>query len=228
MIPRNALSRLSLFEGVTPRAVDVLAAHGREVSFESGAVIFLAGGQSRGWFIVLEGLVRVVRGSGPRQHVVHTEGPGGTLGEVPLITGGAHPATGIAAEPTRCAWFDRRTLERAIAECPAIAFVVAKRLALRVQLLVYRLDERSAKSVRGRLVDFLLRRHAASARASFSIGMTQHALAEELGTVREVVVRELRRLRRESLIVSLEGGRFRIPDVAALRRAAQFARGDEP
>jgi hypothetical protein len=42
---------------------------------------------------------------------------------------------------------------------------------------------------RARLIEFLLRRQTVSA-TSFSIGMTQQALAEELGTVREVVVRE--------------------------------------
>jgi hypothetical protein len=49
--------------------------------------------------------------------------------------------------------------------------------------------------------------------------MTQQALAEELGTVREVVVRELRRLKKEQLLVPAAAGRFRIPDPAALSRA---------
>jgi CRP-like cAMP-binding protein len=151
LIGRDALARLPLFDHAPPRMVEALAARGVEVSFAPDAVIFLAGSKPRGWFIVLEGLVRVVRGTGARQHVIHTEGPGGTLGEVPLITGDTHPATGIAAEPTRCALFDRASLEGGIAECPAIAFLLSKRLALRVQLLVSRLDERSAKSVRTRL-----------------------------------------------------------------------------
>jgi DNA-binding transcriptional regulator LsrR (DeoR family) len=47
--------------------------------------------------------------------------------------------------------------------------------------------------------------------------MTQQALAEELGTVREVVVRELRRLKKEQLLVPAAAGR--IPDPAALSRA---------
>jgi CRP-like cAMP-binding protein len=219
LISRDELVRLPLFDGVALQVADVLAARAAEVSFPADAVIFLAGSTSRGWFIVLQGLVRVVRGAGARQHVIHTEGPGGTLGEVPLITGDTHPATGIAAEPTRCALLDRPSLEAAISERPEIAFLLMKRLALRVELLVSRLDARSAKSVRARLTEFLCRRHAASGAASFSIGMTQQALAEELGTVREVVVRELQRLKKERLIAPAPGGRFRIPDAAALRGA---------
>jgi len=225
VIRREALAALPLFAESAPRVIDVLAKRGVEIAFPTDAVIFLTGGSPRGWFIVLEGLVRVVRGAGARQHVVHTEGPGGTLAEVPLITGGTHPATGIAAEPTRCALFDRPSLEAAIAECPEIAFILAKRLALRVHMLVARLDARSAKSVRLRLLDFLLQRRASASNDSFSIGMTQQELAEELGTVREVVVRELRKLRQEKLIVSLSGGRFRIPDTRAVQRAIDLEVG---
>jgi CRP/FNR family transcriptional regulator len=221
LISKSALAPLALFERADPCVVDVLARRGIEVRFATDTVLFLAGSKPRGWFIVLEGLVRVVRGGGNRQHVIHTEGPGGTLGEVPVFTDGVHPATGIAAEPTRCALFDRATLTAAIDECPAIAFILIQRLALRVESLVTRLDARSASSVRARLIDFLLARHDASASASFSIGMTQQGLAEELGTVREIVVRELRKLKQERLVVQLQRGRLEIRDVEALRRARQ-------
>jgi CRP/FNR family transcriptional regulator len=220
MISQKTLATLSLFRDSGPCVVEALSRRAVEVRFAPDEVIFLAGARSRGWFVVVEGLVRVVRASGSRQHVIHAEGPGGTLGEVPLFTDGTHPATGIAAEPTRCALFDRATLESAIAECPDIALLITKRLAFRVQNLVARLDGRSAKSARVRLIEFLLERARASDRDSFSIGMTQQDLAEELGTVREIVSREFRRLAREKWIVSLSGGRYRLLDIDALRNAA--------
>jgi len=218
MIPGDALARLPLFEDTGTCVVRTLAARGKVVSFGSGEVIFLSGSESRGWFIVLEGSVRVVQGAGARQHVIHSEKAGGTLGEVPFFSGGTYPATAIASEPTRCALFDRRSLESAIAECPEIAFVMTRRLALRTHALVTRLNERSAKSVRSRLVEFILERAAQSTAKSFSIGMTQQQLAEELGTVREVVSREIRRMTRESLLAARGGGRYELLDRAALRR----------
>ena len=54
--------------------------------------------------------------------------------------------------------------------------------------------------------------------------MTQQALAEELGTVREVVSRELRNLTRQKLIVPLGGGRYRLPDLEQLRSAVDDQR----
>jgi CRP-like cAMP-binding protein len=219
VISVERLAGLPLFADEPPDVVSALARRGLEARFEPNAVLFLAGSAPRGWYIVLEGKVRVVRGSGSRQHVVHTEGRGGTLGEVPVFGGGTHPATGIAAEPTQCALFSRAALEAAIGEAPAIAFIIARRLASRVRHLVDRLDERSARSVRARLIEFLLARPAQGA-GSITLGMTQHDLAEELGTVREVVSREIRELTQRGWIEALGGGRYRLLDVDELRAAS--------
>jgi CRP-like cAMP-binding protein len=137
-----------------------------------------------------------------------------------LFTGATHPATGIAAAPTVCALFDKTSLESAIIECPEIGFVINRRLALRVERLVARLDERS-RSVRSRLAEFLLDRLDESNTGNrVSVGMTQHALAEELGTVREVVSREIRRLIKEGAISSLGGGRYSLASRDSLRLIA--------
>ena len=223
-IAPERLATLPLFHGVSPSVVDALAKRAVEAQYPAGAVLFLDGSVPRGWYVVLEGCVRVVRGSGARQHVVHTEHRGGTLGEVPVFAGETHPATGIAAEPTRCAIFDRPSLEAAMAECPEIGFLINRRLAMRVRHLVERLDER-VRSVRSRLAEFLLDRVATSrTETSISLGMTQQALAEELGTVREVVSRELRALVSSRTVESLGGGRYRIADLDALRRRASEER----
>lgn len=220
MVAEHVLSALPLFSDAAPGVVTALAKRGVEVCFESNAVLFLAGSQSRGWYVIVEGAVRVMRGSGVRQHVIHSETRGGTLGEVPLFTERTHPATGVASEPTRCVLFDRRSLESAIAEAPAIAFLLARRLALRTEFLVDRLHERSATSVQARLIEFLLSRPPSPRNQSVSLGMTQQALAEDLGTVREVVARELRGLVKRGWIASLGGGRYAIPQPTALRKAA--------
>ena len=219
MVAAELLSTLPLFRDASPQIIAALAKRGVEVRFPANAVLFLTGDAARGWFIVIEGKVRVVRGSGTRQHVIHTEGPGGTLGEVPLFTGGKHPATGIAAEPTRLVLFDRPSLEAAIAEAPAIAFLLAARLAFRAERLVERLHERSATNVQTRVIEYLLSRTPSRGVDSISLGMTQQALAEDLGTVREVVARELRTLVKRQWIEPLGGGRYRLVDSKALRKA---------
>ena len=210
MIPPGILEKLAPFDGVPRAVVATLASRGELVRYPTGRVIFKEGSAPRGWYVVIEGKVRVVRGTGSRQHVVHTESGGGSMAEVPLFAGGAHPATAIAAEPTVCALFTLKAIRAAMAESEDVSLMLLKRLALRVRGLVNRLDDRSAQSVRARLIDFLTQRAAAGRRGTFSIGMTQQALAEELGTVREVISRELKELKRAGIIEPLGGGRYRL------------------
>ena len=221
MIPVDTLAALEPFAGLPRAAVAALAAHALDVRFDTDAVLFLAGSTPRGWYVVIEGRVRVVRGHGSRQHVVHTELPGGTLAEVPLFAGGAHPATAIAAEPTRCALFTLVALRGAMAEDEAVSLVLLRCLALRVRGLVERLNDRSSRSVQARLIAFLLNRPTIGPAGAIALGMTQHALAEELGTVREVVSRELRALCRNGLIESAGGGRYRFTNVPSETRVGR-------
>ncbi len=190
----------------------------------SGAVLWRAGARVNSMAIVLDGQVRVVREGRGRQHVLHSEGPGGTLGEVPLFTGGPAPATVLAVAPTRCLLLTRETIEAAIAAEPALAWLLLAKLAERVRTLVGRVDRLALDSATTRLADWLLAAVERTARDVITLGMTQAALAEELGTVREVMVRALRALRAAGLIESAGRGRLRVTNRIGLRLFVASAR----
>jgi CRP/FNR family transcriptional regulator, dissimilatory nitrate respiration regulator len=166
--------------------------------------------------IVLEGCVRVVQEGARRQRVVHTEGPGGTLGEVPLFGGGTTPATAVALVATRCLLLPRRAIEAAIAAEPSVVWMLLGRLALRVRGLLERLDRLALDSVTARLAALMLSGVAAGSDEALRRGMTQTALAEELGTMREVVVRAVRSLCERGIIERVGRGRLRVVDVEGL------------
>jgi CRP/FNR family transcriptional regulator len=174
--------------------------------------------------IVLEGRVRVVREGRGRQHVLHSEGPGGTLGEVPLFTGGPAPGTAVAAEATRCLLLTRDTIEAAIIAEPAIAWMFLAKLAERVRTLVERVDRLALDTATTRLAELVLAEACRSPSDVITLG-TQTALAEELGTVREVTVRALRTLRESGLIESLGRGRLRVTNPTGLRLLVAASRG---
>jgi CRP-like cAMP-binding protein len=220
MIPRQRLESIPFFAAFPRGALQVIADHAVERRFAIGDIIFRAGDAAPGLMVVLEGKVRVIRQAGVRSQVVHVEKVGGTLGEVPMFAGGGYPATAIAAEATVCAVIAREALVAAVKSKPESAFVLLERLARRVRELVERLDRSALRPVSARLAEFLIARADARGRAVIAIGMTQQQLAEELGTVREVVVRELHALRTAGLLRSLGGGRFEIVDATALRARA--------
>lgn len=220
MIDRTDIDRLALFRTLNPAALDVLARDATTRTFAPDSILWRAGARPGGLCIILSGEVRVVRATAGRQHVIHTEGPGGTLGDVPLFHGSNYPATAIASQRTRCLIVSKDTLLAAIRADPGLALALLERLAARVRHLVDRLDRIAARTVHARLALWLLERHART-NGEFTLGKTQLQLAEELGTVREVVVRALRHMRDAGIIQSNARGRYRILDLDRLQAMRQ-------
>lgn len=214
-----ALPDLPLFRDLAPAARQILATAPQR-RFRPGQTLWATGADAEGLAVVLTGRVRVVRAPTGRQYGVHTEGPGGTLGEVPFFAGGRYPATAVAAEPTTCLLLDRATLARAVAADPDLALRWLGRLAGRVRRLVERLDQQTARTVEQRVAALLLARDAAAGGAPFALAATQAEAAEDLGTVREVLVRTLRRFREAGLLGRPTRGRYVIRDRDRMTRMA--------
>jgi CRP-like cAMP-binding protein len=111
-------------------------------------------------------------------------------------------------------------LDHALKVDTGLAYALLARLSRRVEHLVERVNNLSSRGVSQRLARFLLDRATASSAPTFSLGMTQGELAEELGTVREVVVRSLRQLKDSGAIAARAGGRYAIGELEILREAA--------
>lgn len=218
MIDEASLARIGLFEGLNAAAVRLLRECAVERRHSPGTVLWRQGEQPLGLFVVLDGEVRVFRDGDGRRRVVHSETAGGTLGEIPLFEGTRYPATAIASRRTTTLAFDRDTILAAIRADPAFALALLRRLSGRVRHLIDRLERLTARSVTARLAIWIDAR--ASSDGPFTLGTTQQELAEELGTVREVVVRELRALREAGILNNAGRGRYRLADRAALRRLA--------
>jgi CRP-like cAMP-binding protein len=223
-----------LLDALTRAAREALLKQSIEKSYSTGATLWCAGDRAEGIALVLEGKVRIVRASAGRQVVIHSGESGSTLGEVPFFLDATYPATAVAAEPTRCLFLSRASVTEAMAVDPALAFFLLRNLSRRLQGLVERVDRNTVSSVQARVAGFLLLRSGAgdassrsrqrvTATRAFSLGMTQAALAEEIGTVREVLSRSLRDLREAGAIASAGDGKYRVVDAALLRDLATQA-----
>lgn len=197
----------------------LLLERGIERTFATGDVIYLAGSDAGRMYLVLEGRVRLLRGRDGNAIVIHEEITGGCIGEVPLFEGTTYPATATCAEPTRCLVLERSLILDMVRSEPELALALLGRLAQRIRHLIDRLDRNSAQSTLARLAQLILAR--AGTGRSFTLGVTQQQAAEEIGTVRELVVRGLRTLRDRGIIEAKGGGRYVVRDLVALRAAAE-------
>ncbi len=217
----DVLESLPLFGALPAETRRQLVLAGSIRTYETGATLFVSGSEPEGVLIVLDGTIRVVRSHSGRQQVVHSETRGGTLAEVPFFSGGTLPATAVAAEPSRCLVLHADALRRLIAADGALATLFLRRLAQRVRVLVDRLDRVAGQHVLARVAGFIRARTLHTNTDVISLGMSQAALAEELGTAREVVVRALAQLRADGIVESIGRGRFRVTDADRLRAVAE-------
>jgi CRP-like cAMP-binding protein len=223
MLDERLLARVPSLGALPAAARAELARRGVNLSFRRGEFLFHAGDPTRGLFFVLEGRVRVINERDGRRYLVHEEGPGATLGEVPLMLGGGYPASALAGTDVRCLRFSRAALDAAMSGSPEVAWLLLRRMAERVRTLVGRLEQRSATPILQSLAALILERSAEGGPA-VTLAATQQELAESLGTVREVIARQLTALKRAGAIRAAGRGRIEVADRSRLIRLARDAR----
>ncbi|MEO5800865.1 MAG: Crp/Fnr family transcriptional regulator [Gemmatimonadales bacterium] len=220
MIEQSLLQSHPLFRSAVPEALAVLGPAGQHREWQSRQLLFRRGDRGVGLILILQGRVRVVREQGNRRQLLHSEGAGGALGEIPMLDDGPMVATGIASEPTIGLVIPRVAVRQALALDAALAWGILERVATRVRHLADRLEDATFRGVGIRLAAVLLERHRIAAGAPMTFGMSQQHLADDLGTVREVIVRELRSLVRGGVLTAAGQGRYTVADLELLRAIA--------
>jgi len=194
---------------------EVLARESRRVQVGAGTLLFEEGTPCQGFPMVLAGSVRVARGSpGGRSLELYRVTPGElcVVSASCLFGHAALAAHGQATEVTDLVMLSPAGFERWAGNAGFRRYVfgtfadrLADLMALAEAVAFQRLDQRLAHALLGR---------GAVVRA------THQALADELGTVREIVSRLLKRFERAGWIaVSRE--RIDVLDSRALRAAAE-------
>lgn len=221
------LRGLPIFAELSEGAIEAVAARTVIRDYPKDRGVFRRGEECHGLYIVLEGRVRVYRASPDgREQVLHTEGPGEPLAEIPLFDGGPYPASARAIEDSRLLFLPIEAFRSLYQNNPEIADSVIRTLGQRLRRMVRLVEKVSLKDVHARVAATLLEnaeaRGALRDGGAFTLPRTQEELAGELATTRESIARGLARLRRSGAIEQ-RGARVRILDLARLEAAA---RGD--
>ena len=202
--------------GVSP-GLSALGAAGQAVAVPAGTVLFSEREACKGFPLVLEGEVRVSRDSADgRALELYRVGPG----ELCLVSSAClfrtEPmmANGVATRPTTLLLIPPEAF-RSWLDSPGFRNLVLGLFAERMADLTSLVDAIAFQHLDQRLAAALLGHGR-------ELAVTHQALAQELGTVREIVTRLLRRFEREGW-VELSRERIRILDSAALRAHAQRA-----
>jgi CRP-like cAMP-binding protein len=118
-----------LFAGVSSPDLSAVAGRAIEVDFPANHVIARQGEIGTGFFLIVSGSARVVRGG----EEVAVLGPGEFFGELSVLDGLPRVAQVVTVEPTRCLALASWDFEQALLESPTLALSILRGLAARLR-----------------------------------------------------------------------------------------------
>lgn len=217
----EALKKTELFGELSDSELGALANRALEHRLRAGQLLFVAGDEAKGLYVVVEGAVRAFRESVEgREQVIHVERAGTTFAEVPVFDNGVYPSTVAAEEDTVLLFIAKADVRRLILERPTIGLAALKLLSGRLRRCAELVEALSLREVDQRLARFLVgelksRGVTSSEGLKLDLVLTNQQIASRIGTVREVVSRALTRLQQNGLI-KLDGRQIVVLNESAL------------
>lgn len=217
----QVLARCPLFAELPEADLEALAVVTYRRRLQTGETVFFADEEAQGMHVVVSGRVKifVVSPASGREVVLSMERPFGTVAELVALDGGTYPASAEAAEPSELLVLDQAGFQRVLHDRPGVALHLMRMLGRRLRRLVGLLEALSFQEVVHRLAAYLL---AEAAKGMPFVLATNAEIAAQLGTVPELVSRNLSRLLAGE-IISMDGRMVSGIDARQLEEMAQSA-----
>jgi len=217
----EALAQIALFAALSESELQALAQRAVERHFEAGEMLFWEGEPCNGIYLLTQGSVKIFKTSAAgREMMLSMETAPGSVAELPLFDGGPYPASVRAVDPVQALFINKGEFQQVCRQFPDVALKLLAVVGRRLRHLVGVVESMTFGSVTQRLARILLDLSAGAGTDEFDLAITHQELASRLGTVREVVSRNLARFRAAGL-VSIQGRQLSIVDRESLEREAE-------
>lgn len=216
---RKALRQVLFLKTVPDNAISALVEAGRERKLNRGELLFPELARNLGLIVVLQGAVKICKvDSRGRELTLSVETAGGCVGELPLFDGGNYPYSAEATAEDTSVWIvPRADFVEVMRQHPEIAQRGLLALGVSLRRMIQIAEAQSLHPVRARLAGYLC--DLSQDTLTFRLPQTNDEIANQLGTVREVVSRTLSGLK-ASHVIALQGRQVTVKDREELRRIA--------
>ena len=217
----QTLGKVPLFAGLAENELAFLAQRTVPRRYAAGELIFSEGEPCAGLYVVESGLVRIFKSSASgREQVLSVDGPGSSIAELPVFDGGAYPASAAAVGDAVLLFVGKQDFQALFLAHPQVGLKVLRVVGARLRRLVGIIEELSFTTVRHRLAAYLFRLAQSSHKRTaegpvVTLPVHNQELAAQIGTVRELVSRNLSRLQAEGL-VKIDGREVTLCNLKAL------------
>lgn len=222
----DVLRQVAIFNLLREDELRFIADRALTRNYVAGEIIFSEGDPCEGLYVIQSGAVKIFKSSaGGREQVLGMERAGSSVAELPVFDGGPYPASTSAVVDSTLLFINKNDFYQLCRQQPDVALKILRVVGARLRTLVGLIEELSFKTVRHRLAGLLVRLAERRGRRTakglvFKITSSNQELASQIGTVRELVSRNLSELQAQNLLL-IQGKTITIPDLEALRRVAQ-------
>ncbi len=219
--PSDILRRVPVFSALTEQQFELVRSRIIERHFDAGELVFAEGENCSGLYVVKSGSVRIFKNSpGGREQVLSIDGPGSSVAELPVFDGGNYPASAQAVTEATMLFYSKQDFHALCMQYPEVGLKVLAVVGARLRRLVGIIEELSFTTVRHRLAALLARLARTEGKKTaqgieFTLPSTNQDIAAQIGTVRELVSRNMSRFQSEGLL-RIEGRTVIIPDLKKL------------
>lgn len=222
----NIIDNVPLFNGLPAEHMEDLRRIAIEKSYARGETIFLDGDDGDGFYVVLEGKVKVSKISAEgKEQILHIFGPGEPFGEVPVFTGKPFPANAQALSKSVLAFFPKNRFIALINSNPSLALNMLAVLSTRLRQFTVQVENLSLKEVPERLAAYLLVLSSEQGdKEQVELPISKGQLASLLGTIPETLSRIFSKMSTGGLI-AVDGKNIRILDPAELEILSIHGKG---
>ena len=224
----RTLAKVAIFSGLTETELSFLAQRAVPRQYAPGEVVFAEGQPCAGLYVVERGRIRIFKTSpGGREQVLTIDGPGSSVAEVPVFDGGNYPASGAAVDSALLLFVSKQDFQALCLAHPQVTLKVLRIVGARLRRLVEIIEELSFTTVRHRLASFLVRLARQEGKRTpagieILLPASHQELAAQIGTVRELVSRNLSRFQAGGLLI-VEGRNVIVRDLKALEAELESA-----
>jgi len=214
---QEILAESILFSGLAVDDLAKLAEIGQVKKYERGESIFFEGDEGNGFYMIMEGKVKIFKMSfDGKEQILHIFGPGEPFGEVPVFHGHPFPANALSLVRTTLLFFPRKKFVDLVSSNPSLALNMLAMLSQRLRRFTSQIESLSLKEVPGRLASYIIYLAEEQGRTDkVTLDIPKGQLASLLGTIPETLSRIFAKMTDEGLI-RVQGGTIFIEDFERL------------
>lgn len=201
----ETLSSTSLFSGMEPDDIEVVAAQTVIKKFPKNTVIVGQGDETDSLYIIVQGKVDVfLHNDKGKEIIINTLGECETFGELAPLGGIPRQASIITTEDSIFGIISRQVFVDTLLAKPSISMRIIDLLITRIQDLTEEVSSLALEDVYNRVVRILYKHAAEVGEKLITEKLTQQDIASRVGATREMVHRILKELKTGGYI-SIEG-----------------------